>query len=377
LTPSAADRHDAGMRGSRARPARNGLATLVAGALVIACSGAGPLATSNGSPAVGSPLRVDSQPPASGRPVLIDTDMAADDWMAILFLLWRRDVDVKAITVTGTGEAHCDSGVRNALGLLALAGRPEIPVACGRDTPIAGTHAFPAEWRLGVDQLFGLALPQNLNKASPGSAVDLLGATLRSSTEPVTILALGPLTNLAELLRGATDLKGRISGVFVMGGAVDVPGNVYGPDLPQQSVTEWNVYIDPTAAKLVLASGVPVTLVALDATNHLPVTAAFATRAATEARTSSARFVGEVLGKQGESIARGDYFFWDPFAAAVLVDESITSFARRHLDVVAEEGPESGHIVAAAQGAEIRFAISGAQAKFEDLFLQTLNGGSG
>jgi inosine-uridine nucleoside N-ribohydrolase len=372
LTPFGEGHHHAGMEWCRmASAARNGLAVILAATLAAACSTAGPGSTA------GSPMPVDSQPPASGRPIVIDTDMAADDWMAILFLLWRRDVEVKAITVTGTGEAHCDSGVRNALGLIALAGRPDIPVACGRETPIAGTHAFPAEWRLGVDQLFELTLPGNPNKASPSSAVDLLGNTLRSSTEPVTILALGPLTNLAELLRGSPDLQSRIAAVFVMGGAVDVPGNVFGPGLPSPSVTEWNIYIDPTAAKVVLASGIPVTLVALDATNHVPITAAFATRAASGARTSSARFVSEVLGKQGESIARGDYFFWDPFAAAVLVDESISSFARRHLDVVAEEGPESGHIVAAAQGAEIRFAISGAQAKFEDLFLQTLNGGSG
>ena len=69
------------------------------------------------------------------KPVVVDTDMAADDWMAILYLLQQSDVDVKAITVAGTGEAHCAPGVQNALDLAVLAGRPEIPVACGRETP--------------------------------------------------------------------------------------------------------------------------------------------------------------------------------------------------------------------------------------------------
>jgi inosine-uridine nucleoside N-ribohydrolase len=59
--------------------------------------------------------------------------MAADDWLAILYLLGRPDVDVQAITVTGAGEAHCSAGTRNARGLVALAVRPEIPVACGRE----------------------------------------------------------------------------------------------------------------------------------------------------------------------------------------------------------------------------------------------------
>ena len=65
--------------------------------------------------------------------MIIDTDMAADDWLAILYLLGRPEVEVAAVTVTGAGEAHCQPGVRNALALIALAGHPDIPVACGRE----------------------------------------------------------------------------------------------------------------------------------------------------------------------------------------------------------------------------------------------------
>src|SRR5678815_3660267 len=80
---------------------------------------------------------------ARRKPFVIDTDMAADDWMAIMYLLSRTDVEVKAITVTGTGEAHCNPGVQNAMNLVALAGSPEVPVACGRETPLQGDHTFP------------------------------------------------------------------------------------------------------------------------------------------------------------------------------------------------------------------------------------------
>ena len=75
------------------------------------------------------------------RPVIIDTDMAGDDWLAILYLLNRPDVSVQAITVTGTGEAHCGPGIKHALSLTALAGQPDIPVSCGRETPLQGDHA--------------------------------------------------------------------------------------------------------------------------------------------------------------------------------------------------------------------------------------------
>ncbi|OQY44390.1 MAG: hypothetical protein B6242_12910, partial [Anaerolineaceae bacterium 4572_78] len=70
------------------------------------------------------------------KPVIIDTDMGTDDWLAMLYLLQRPELSVKAITVTGTGLAHCEPGTQNALGLVALAEQSDIPVTCGRETPL-------------------------------------------------------------------------------------------------------------------------------------------------------------------------------------------------------------------------------------------------
>jgi hypothetical protein len=75
--------------------------------------------------------------------IVFDTDLAFDDIMALLYLLQRDDVVLDAVTITGTGEAHCVPGVRNALGLLALGGERDTPVACGRETPLQGSNAFP------------------------------------------------------------------------------------------------------------------------------------------------------------------------------------------------------------------------------------------
>lgn len=105
-------------------------------------------------------LAFEPLPAASApRPVIIDTDMAPDDWIAILYLLQRPDIEVKAITVAGTGEAHCHPGVQNALGLAAVAGKTGIPVACGRETPLQGQNVFPTEWRETADNMAGLSLP--------------------------------------------------------------------------------------------------------------------------------------------------------------------------------------------------------------------------
>jgi pyrimidine-specific ribonucleoside hydrolase len=302
------------------------------------------------------------------RPVIIDTDMAPDDWLAVLVMLQRQDIDVKAITVVGTGEAHCGPGVKNALGLAALAGQPDIPVACGRETPLQGTHAFPEEWRLGSDAALGLRLPSNPNGPAAQSAVELI----LDAPPGLTLLTLGPLTNLAEALQASPELAQRLAAVYIMGGAVDAPGNVAESGI-DNAYAEWNFYADPTAVEVVLASGAPVTLVPLDATNHVPATLSFFNQLKANQQTDEAKFAFDVLNEQKDFVASGGYFFWDPLTAAILTDESLATFGTRALKVITAEGPESGRLVAAEAGANVRYATTADPAKFETQFLEALN----
>ena len=95
-------------------------------------------------------------PEPSARTLLVDTDVAPDDLVALAFLVSSPNVTIAAITVSGTGEAHCAGGVDVVLRLLERLDSPEIPVGCGRETPLAGTHAFPDAWRQGADAGSGL-----------------------------------------------------------------------------------------------------------------------------------------------------------------------------------------------------------------------------
>lgn len=314
--------------------------------------------------------------PQSLRPrhVIIDTDMAPDDWMAILYLLQRPDIRVLAITVAGTGETHCLPGVRNALGLVALAGRSEIPVACGRETPLQGAAAFPDAWRERADRLNGLSLPDGQNPVAPIPAAALLRDTILQSPEKVTLLALGPLTNLAEAIRSEAGFLGQVEQVYVMGGALEVLGNVgfSGVGIDNQ-VAEWNIYVDPLAAQEVLASGVPVTFVPLDATNGAPVTLAFYRQLQAHRRTPEAEFVFELLSSQLASIASSTYSFWDPLAAAVLVDESLVFIKEGNVKIFTQAGSSSGLTRVMANGTPARYAKSVDRVRFEVDFLRTLN----
>ena len=190
---------------------------------------------------------------ADARHVVVDTNLAFDDIMALLYLLQREDVVIDAVTIAGTGEAHCDPGVRNAIRLLALGGETDAPVACGRETPLQGTNAFPEEWRTAVDDLSMLDLPEVGRGADPRGAARLLLDTLDGDG---TLISLGPLTNVAQALRADPGFASRVPEFVAMAGAIDADGNT------PSGVAEYNVWVDPLAANEVI-EGKDVTLVPL------------------------------------------------------------------------------------------------------------------
>jgi inosine-uridine nucleoside N-ribohydrolase len=306
-----------------------------------------------------------------GRPVVIDTDMAADDLIAILFLLHCRDIEVEAITVAGTGEVHGEPGVRHAAGLVALAGAGEVPVACGRDTPLRGSRVFPSAWRRDADGLYGLSLPGGTNPASGRRAAELLASVVESASGRVSLLTLGPLTNVAEALQDHPQLASKLE-IYTMGGAVEVPGNVAntgGP--PENETAEWNIFIDPAAANVVFGSGASVTLVPLDATDQVPLTRSLAERIRSRAATPSGAFTAELVERILVEYPQG-LFMWDSLAAAILADDRLATFNTAGIAVV-EDGPQAGRTVPSAGGPRIRVAREVDAPRFERMLIDTIN----
>jgi pyrimidine-specific ribonucleoside hydrolase len=262
-----------------------------------------------------------------------------------------------------------------------LAGRPEIPVACGREAPLEGDHAFPTEWRERVDDLLGLTLPENSRETSSESAVELLTRIIQGSPQKVHLITLGPLTNVGEVLEAEPGLVMNLEMITVMGGAVEVAGNVGSSSNIENEVAEWNIYVDPRAAAEVFGSGAPITLVPLDATNYAPVTMEFYRRLERDRTTSVAEFVYRVLAAQvkflnlrEENVSSGSYYFWDPLAAAIATEEGLGTFQEISLIVVEEEGAESGRTLESERGIIMRVAMKADRERFEALFLDAVNG---
>jgi inosine-uridine nucleoside N-ribohydrolase len=305
--------------------------------------------------------------------VIIDTDAGSDDLMAIAFLLSRPDIHVEAVTIVN-GMAHVQAGGRNVLRLLALAGRPEVRVYLGRETPLSGTAEFPAEWRRRSDDLPGVTLPEPVHAIESQAAAEFLSRRLADAAHPVQVLTLGPLTNLAEALSRTPRAARVIRQLVIMGGAVRVSGNLgdSGSFKTDNTAAEWNMFIDPAAAKTVLASGAPIRLVPLDATQRVPIDMALLEQLQSKAETPVAHFVAQVLATDRDFIRQGFYFAWDPLAAAALANPAVVTFKPLFISI-SDKPSESGRTMETkGRHANAQVAIDANVLRFRDVFMTAL-----
>lgn len=198
-------------------------------------------------------------------PLIIDTDPGIDDAFAIALACASPEVDLLGVT-TVFGNVGLAMTTRNALGLLALYGREDVPVAAGADRPLVFPHPHRARYVHGQDGLSGHSdrLPERTRGVASTDAVALMVDLLEAAPEPVTIAPIGPLTNIALLLAAHPGIRGKIARLVIMGGSV-AGGNV-------TSSAEFNIWSDPEAARRVLVEeAVPTVLVPTDLTKSCAV----------------------------------------------------------------------------------------------------------
>jgi purine nucleosidase len=201
--------------------------------------------------------------------VLLDTDPGIDDALAILLALASPEVELAAVTVTG-GNCTLEQGVRNGLDVLALAGAPQLPLAAGVALPLI-RPPFTAPETHGAAGLGYARLPDAGNKPVGEHAVDLLIREIMAHPGEVTLVAVAPLTNVALALRKEPRIAQAVREVIIMGGAIRVDGNT-------TPLAEFNVYVDPHAAHIVLNSGMPITVIPWDITRDVQLTQAHVDR---------------------------------------------------------------------------------------------------
>lgn len=228
-------------------------------------------------------------------PIIIDCDPGHDDAMAILWALAAPELEVRAVT-TVAGNQTIEKVTNNAIKVLTKAGRSDIPVGMGAKQPLIRKLVVGGEVVHGSSGLEGPVLPECGFAPSKLTALELLAKTIEESEEKITLVPIGPLTNIAALFITRPDLKEKIKRLSIMGG-----GAYMGNWTP---AAEYNIWADPEAAKVVFNSGLPIIMSGLDVTHKAYIT----------------REENEILRAQGNEIS-------------VFAAELIDYFSRYHYEV--------------------------------------------
>ena len=265
------------------------------------------------------------------RPVLIDCDPGTDDALAIFAALNSPDLEVVGVTTVG-GNASLADTTRNALELLEICGRGDIPVWRGAAGPLSGEFTYAYEFH-GAGGI-GARLPAAASDARSGPADEAIATAARQQPGELTLIALGPLTNVAVALSNWPELAGDLNEILVMGGALQVPGNV-------TAHAEFNIYNDPWAAAAVFSSGVPVALVGLDVTTAVTIDRSADNWRGKQSRTAAqARRILDTWFDTHPDFDR--YDLHDPLTVAAAIDPGICEWRSGRLVVDSSDGPERG-----------------------------------
>jgi uridine nucleosidase len=263
--------------------------------------------------------------------IIIDTDPGIDDAMAILLAFQSPELEVVGLT-TIFGNVHTQLATQNALRLTELAGRPEVPVAPGADAPLLVPLDYAADFVHGQDGFGNLNLPAPQGQPLNQTAAEFIIETVMANPGQITLVPIGPLTNLALALTLEPRLAQNVAEVVIMGGAATVNGNV-------TPAAEANIIHDPHAADVVFTAGWPVVMVGLDVTMKTVMSRAYFEEL-NAAATPLSRFIyqsSQFYQAFHRSYAGLDgSHTHDPSAVAYLIDPGLFTTASGPIRVVTE-----------------------------------------
>jgi purine nucleosidase len=277
-----------------------------------------------------------SQQPTS---IIIDADPGVDDFLAIAMAVGSPALDLLGITTVG-GNSPLENTTLNTLKTLHALGANDVEVASGVNAALTRPFNFAPEFHGPSGLAMELPLPDR--PLSSTDAVEWIAKKLNDSPAPITLLPIGPLTNIALLLQRHPDIASSIKEMVIMGGAVDGPGN-------RTSDAEFNTWNDPEAAQLVFESGIPITLVGLDVCNLVTLTRPDVSTSLTPS--------GKMMRAWFDTHPDRDVFqLCDPLAAAVAIDHSIVEIDITGVSVDCSDNPSRGNTYRDTHGPEVGVA---------------------
>jgi inosine-uridine nucleoside N-ribohydrolase len=258
--------------------------------------------------------------------VIIDTDPGVDDAFALLLAMRSPELKIEALTPVA-GNVPLELTLPNALRMVEIAGRTDIPVAAGAKGPLV-RRLVTATYAHGENGLGGAVFPEPTTKPVSEAAAQLIGQIVRKYPGEVTLITIGPLTNIAAALAADSDLAGKVRGLVMMGGSLS-GGNI-------TPAAEFNIYVDPEAARMVFQSGIPITMVGLDVTRKTALTDDHV-RQLSAGKSPVSQAAAKIASKAIEHNRSQGFLvgpnMHDSLALAAFLDPSILTFENYYIDV--------------------------------------------
>ena len=307
--------------------------------------------------------------------LILDVDTGIDDAFALLFAARHPEINLLGVTCVD-GNTNLKQVVINTLKVLDAAGAGDIPVSKGAARPLIDEPRY-AEYIHGNDGLGDLGTPLSTRKLDSRPAVELLRDLIEGSAEPVTLVPLAPLTNIALFLRSYPETAAKLERIVLMGGSAS-SGNA-------TPAAEFNIWHDPEAAAIVFSSGIPITMYGLDVFMEPRVTAAQAATLIEEGKTCSefaGRLIEHVIKRMGHDVTLGDYG-----AVATAIRPELSTFETFRVVVDTSFGPSRGQTLCDrrawkddepesthAKAADVKVAMQVNVPAMISLWLETISG---
>jgi purine nucleosidase len=287
----------------------------------------------------------------AGKKVILDTDPGTDDAMALMLALHSPELDVRAITVV-PGNVTAAQGLENALRMVSLANRCDIPVAAGAQHPLF-QKLITAEFWHGKNGLANIELPPSKCKVDGHFGPDVIIQMVHASPHEITLVPVGPLTNIALAVLKDPSIVPLVKEVVIMGGAI-TGGNV-------NAAAEANIYNDPEAAQIVFQAGWPLTMVGLDVGDKTLLSQKYLDQLGTTHGPVN-DFIYAVakylIGLSAQFGSSGTPMY-DPLAVGVAIDSTLVKAPEMHVDVETRGEFTRGETVANRHGYVERNVLRG------------------
>jgi len=284
-------------------------------------------------------------------PLVFSHDGAPDDIATLVYI--SKHPNIKLIGVIQSyGEQHPTLSIDEwQVFLYDVLDKDDTAIAIGSEKPVdPNPNEFPASWRSSADNFWGLDLPAKTGDYDSAIGYELIIDLVKNSPEKVTILVTGAQTDMALALQEDASIAENISQIVIMGGAFNVRGNLFDGS-GNNMVAEWNIFVDPLAAKIVFNSGVPLSIVPLDGSDNFMINAIQHAKIR-DIDDPALQVLSQLWEQQLNWWGGGGFKIWDIVAAAALTNPEYFTWAYDGVDVIAVAGDSHGQTIVLNNGSQ-------------------------